>query len=257
MKELDELLLLSGQDVPYVSAGLQIHQPRIKEIAMVGEKNYYAGIGLLKLDKSFLEVQDKAVLDNFSNFDIIMMMIQNSNPEIQIMKTNLLMVLAILFPRYTIALESKAIVLREIIDNKPSEHENVINSENYGEFCFIVDQVSGLSQGHMEQNYNAKSKMAQRIAEKLKKGRQKAAKSKGETNTSIIARYVSILAVGQQKDMNFLMNYTLPQLFDEYQRYSLKTQFDMNIQMRLAGAKDVESPKNWMDDLNEKSSQSF
>jgi hypothetical protein len=47
------------------------------------------------------------------------------------------------------------------------------------------------------------------------------------------------------------MNYTLYQLFEEYKRYSTKLAFDMNMSARLAGAKDVSTPKNWLEDLND------
>ena len=35
MEELDELLLLSGNDIPFPDARLNVHQPRIKEIALI------------------------------------------------------------------------------------------------------------------------------------------------------------------------------------------------------------------------------
>jgi len=33
---IDTLLLLSGNDVPFIKAGISIHQPSLKEIAYVG-----------------------------------------------------------------------------------------------------------------------------------------------------------------------------------------------------------------------------
>ena len=40
---LNDLLLLSGNDIPFTGAQLTIHQPTIKEIAYVGEENFYTG----------------------------------------------------------------------------------------------------------------------------------------------------------------------------------------------------------------------
>lgn len=254
MPEIDELLLLSGQDVPFPSAQLQIRQPRIKDIAVVGEKDFFAGTGLINFDKDTLDVQDNSVLEKVSNFDIIMTMMQNSNPEARIMRANLVKLLAVLFPRYLIDIQKDKIVLTDIETEIEDDRIREINNENFEEFKEIIEQITCLNLGQQEKKFNAKSKMAQRIAAKLKKGRQKAAQTKGENISSLLGRYVSILSVGEQKDMNKLMEYTMPQIFEEYQRYSLKIQFDMNIEARLAGAKDVDSPKNWMDDLKEESS---
>jgi len=35
-------------------------------------------------------------------------------------------------------------------------------------------------------------------------------------NVTILSRYISILAVGEQKDINLLLEYTVFQLFDEF-----------------------------------------
>ena len=255
MEEIDELLLLSGQDVPYMSAQLQIHQPTIRDISVVGEKRFYAGAGLLQFDKDVLTVEDKSVLEKISNFDIIMMMIKNPSPETQTMKINMMMVLAILFPDYNIDIGEDKIILKDVTRGNDDVKE--INNSNYNELTLLLDQILCISQRDKEPKINPQSAMAKKIADKLKKGRKKVAQSKGEQTSSLLARYISILAVGEQKDINQLMNYTLYQLFEEYQRYNAKVQFDMNIQMRLAGAKDISNPKNWMDDLGDESSSSF
>lgn len=36
MNKLDELLLLSGNDIPFIEAQITIHQPTLKEIAYIG-----------------------------------------------------------------------------------------------------------------------------------------------------------------------------------------------------------------------------
>ena len=68
---------------------------------------------------------------------------------------------------------------------------------------------------------------------------------------SILSRYASILAVGTQKNLNELMQYTVYQLFDEFQRFQLKVQWDAYIQARMAGAKDLDEVDNWMIDLQD------
>jgi len=51
---VDELLLLSGNDIPFPQARLTIHQPTLKEIAYITEQRFWAGCELLKFNKDFL-----------------------------------------------------------------------------------------------------------------------------------------------------------------------------------------------------------
>ena len=73
----------------------------------------------------------------------------------------------------------------------------------------------------------------------------------GESNKiSILSRYISILAVGQSKDINSLMQYTVYQLYDEFKRFELKQNYDIYFNAKLAGAKDLDEVDNWMKDLH-------
>lgn len=254
MIEIDELLLMSGLDVPFPAAQLQIHQPQIRDISIVGEKRFFAGAAILQFDKDILKVEDNSVLDKLSDFDIIMTIVHNQAPEFQEIRINLLMLLSILFPTCTIELQKDRFLLKDMTKEGSNEESSPkeINSSNYEEFKTLLNQILCLDSTG-QKKYNPQSAMAKRIAAKLKKGRQKASQDKGENLTSLLSRYVSILAVGLNKDINSLMNYTLYQLFEEYKRYSAKLSFDMNMSARLAGAKDVSTPKNWMDNLDEDS----
>ena len=50
--------------------------------------------------------------------------------------------------------------------------------------------------------YNPAGEAARRIAEKLQKRKEVLAEQKGEQKIAILGRYVSILAVGEKKDLN-------------------------------------------------------
>ena len=107
--------------------------------------------------------------------------------------------------------------------------------------------------GEGEREYNPANRAAQAIVDKIKRGRQKVKEIKNQNSEgqseSILSRYISILAVGEQKDINSFRNYTVFQLFDEFTRFSLKQQFDQNISWRLAGAQDLQQPEDWMKNL--------
>ena len=72
---------------------------------------------------------------------------------------------------------------------------------------------------------------------------------------SILSRYASILAIGLQLSLNEIMQWTVCQLYDEFQRFQLKVQWDAYIQARMAGAKDLEEVDNWMIDLRDQGKQ--
>jgi hypothetical protein len=80
---IDELLFLSGNDLPFPQGQITIHQPRLKEIAFITEQRFWPACELLKFNKNSLPDKDKNGLSNRSNFNIIMTMVQEKNLESQ------------------------------------------------------------------------------------------------------------------------------------------------------------------------------
>ena len=119
---------------------------------------------------------------------------------------------------------------------------------NYDEFKSILSQIFCLDAG--DAKYDPADALAARIAEKLKKRKEKLENLKqGDSQRiNIFGLFISTLAVGLQKDMNDLLNYTVYQIRDEYKRFQLKYIFDQNFSARLAGAQDLEEVSNWMED---------
>ena len=242
---LNELLLLSGNDIPFPEAQIIIHQPKIKEIAYMGEENFYTACEFLKFSKDKLNEQDRIHLENCSNFEVIMSIMKEQNAVVQKHKVCVTMLLSLLFPEYTISLKEKCIVL------KLNEEEFFINDKNFESFKKVLNKIFCLSGGKDNStDYNPSGEMARQIAEKLNSRHQKLAEMKSEGFKSILGRYVSILAVGEKKDMNELLQYTVYQLFDEFKRYELKVQYDIYFKARLAGAKDLKEVDDWMKDIH-------
>lgn len=244
---IDELMLLSGNDLPFPQAQLTIHQPRLKEIAYITEQRFWSGCELLKFDKEILPDEDKINLSNKSNFDIIMMMIQEKTLESQQGRLNVMSVLALLFPTSAIALDKKAIRFK----NPQTEEEiGEINEDNFEIFKGILIKMFCLTSGENKQ-YNPSGELAKKIANKLKRGQMKKAQLAPETKIAIFSRYISILAVGEQKDINDFMNYTVYQIMDEFRRYELKLHYDAWERYRIAGATGMEDPEDWLKDIHE------
>ena len=248
---LSDLLLLSGNDIPFAGARAIIHQPTLKEIAYIGEEMFFVGCGFLNFSKDLLSSQDKIKLADYDDFNIFMMIITNRTPETKRSVEAALLVLTLIFPLYKVGVRTNEIVLSK------DGQEFLINKANFQEFKEILIDMFSLNLGKVaETNYNPEGTMAQRIADKFKKRHEQLLKIKSEAapadkRVSILSRYASILAVGNGKDLNELMDYTVCQLYDEFQRFQLKVQWDAYIQARMAGAKDLEEVDNWMIDLRE------
>lgn len=61
------LALMCGTDIPVPECQLFIHQPKIKEIALIGETDFFSGIQCLCLNKNMF-VEDESLLATTNNF---------------------------------------------------------------------------------------------------------------------------------------------------------------------------------------------
>jgi hypothetical protein len=242
--EVDELLLQTGADIPFAQARLTIHQPLLKEIAFMGESNFHIGSQFLLFDKNNLSDKDKVGLENQSNFNIFMSVMHSHEKAIH--KTCALMILALLFPEAKMKVEADKILLQL------EQFSSSINEQNFVDFQSIIKQIFCLGDKGDSSNYDPADALAARIANKIKKGKEKLAEKKGIdiTKISIYSKYISILAVGLNKDKNELSNYTVYQLMDEFERFQRYQSFDIYIKAKMAGAQDLEEVDNWMGDLH-------
>ena len=246
---VDEVVLITGIDIPFPPAEITIHQPTIEEIAYIGEDAFFNGIHMLQFNKDMLAIENIAPLEKMSDFQILLSLLQNKkDPASQIQRVNIEMVLTLMFPEY------KVLIMPNMIAFTAEGENHIINEENFDEFKKVLKvmySMGGQAQGEIE--YNPANPAARAIVDKIKRGREKVKEIKNQNSEgqseSILSRYISILAVGEQKDINSFKKYTVFQLFDEYNRFSLKQQFDQNLSFRLAGAQDLPQPEDWMASL--------
>ena len=243
----NHLLLMSKNDIPFTQARVNIHQPTINEISFIGEESFLIGSQFLNFSINNLSSEDKVRLVNKTDFEVFMSMM-NSRENAKY-KVYAIMVLTLLFPDYQIKIDANEIRLIKNDDFSSSS----INNLNYDAFKDIIASMFCLNETEgNEGSYNPANEYAAKIAEKLKKRQNKLAKEKGIDlkKISIFGRYVSILAVGEHKDINELMNYTVYQLKDEFKRFQMKQEFDFYVKAKMAGAKDLEEVDNWMNDIH-------
>lgn len=243
---LSELLLQSGNDIPFNKARIAIHQPRIKEIAYIGEEKFFVGSHFLMFDKNFyLSDEDKNGLEDKSNFHIFMTVMNSSDGASH--KTDAIMVLTLLFPEYKVEIKKDSILLQS------ENFSSSINEENFEDFKVIINQMFCLKGEAGEEEFNPADPVANKIAEKIKKGKMKKAQTgtdKEMPKINLLSNYISILSVGLGKDKNELMNYTVYQLKDEFKRFQLRESYDLYVKASLAGAQDLEEVENWMEDIH-------
>ena len=237
------LALMCGTDIPVPECQIIIHQPSIKEIALIGESDFFSGIQCLCLNKSMF-VKDESDLANTSNFQIFMTIM--SEKEAADKKFAVQQVCTLLFPKYKVSFTPRSIM---IIGGETS----IMIDENNFEFLqAAITDICCLKTGPMDQQaFNPADAKAREIAEKLMRGRSRVAAQKGETNISIFSQYLSIITVGlNSMSLQNAMDLTMFQLYDLVERYMLYINWDMDIRSRLAGAKPENQPDNWMKSIH-------
>lgn len=248
---LNELLLLSGNDIPFAAAGLTIHVPRLREIRLIGEETFFTGIQFLNFSKSNITLNDNNTLDNVSDFQLLMSIAAGDQENLRKDKHAAELVLGLLFPDYIIHFLPIGIAFSK-------EGENFfIREEHFQEFKNVLQQLFCLDEifkENVNRNYNPGNAMAERLAKQFERYHKKINEIKNQQSQgqkiTILSRYISILAVGAHKDINVLCNYSVYQLFDEFNRFILKQQSDMYIQAKMAGAQDLQEVENWMKDIH-------
>ena len=237
------LALMCGTDYPVPECQLIIHQPRIKEIALLGEQDFFSGIQCLCLNKTMF-VKDESLLANTNNFQIFMTIM--SEKEAADKKLAVQQVCTILFPTYKVMFTPRSVLLSG--DGQTVQ----IDESNFEFLQEALSAICCMKTGPMDQqSFNPSDAKAREIAEKLMRGRQRVAAQKGQSNTSIFSQYLSILAVGlSSMSLQDAMDLTMFQLYDLVERYMLYINWDMDIRCRLAGGKPDGQPDNWMKNIH-------
>lgn len=237
------LAMMCGADLPVPQCQLVVHQPTIKEISLIGEKNYFTGAQCLTLNKSMFVVEGKNVLGELNNFQIFMMVM--GEKEAKEKKNATIQTLQLICPNYKTVFTPRSLVLMS------PDHSITIDENNFDDFQDVLRLVFCSKNGPMDQqSFNPQGSKAQEIAQKLMRGRDRIAKEKGGSNSSVLSQYVSILSIGLGISVLDLINLTMFQIYDLIERYGLYMDWDIDLRSRLAGSKPDKNPENWMKNLH-------
>lgn len=205
------LSLITGIDIPIPDCQLILHQPTIKELSYIGEKEFYQSVNLLCIRKNASQVE----LQDFSDFQIFLTVL-NESKEI---KKDILEVLSLFFPKYKVIFTPRALLFNLEKDS------SIIDENNFSSFQEILRKVCCLNAGR-DESFNPANAIAAEIARKLERGRQRVAAQKQhseDVGSSVFSRYLSILSIALNTPINNLVDLTIFQIQDLIDRYALWT----------------------------------
>lgn len=237
---------MAGIDIPIPELQITAHVPVVKEIAFMGEQEFFMAVQYLCLEKESL-IQDESLLSSLTNFQVLMKVLEQSRDKSK--KTAITNLLKLLFPDYMAIITKNSIILK-LIDGETTV---LIDDSNFEQFRAVLKEILCVNSIFQGENviYNPINQKAKEIADKLMRGRRRAAEAKNKgSNDSVLTRYISILTVARVASLEQCLQCNLFQLFDLMERYTSYVEWDTDLQVRLAGGKPDKPVESWMRDLH-------
>lgn len=248
---IDILELLSGRDIVVKELNLKFHQPTLNEVSLLGEQVFRTILRLCCADTDSLFKQASLKLQTeMSNIELLY--VYTKKEDVSGLSSKIKIFFNILFPDYTVTFNEHDIFL---LHDKTLVR---INQTNYEIFNKTLQEICGYdnSLNQSSPKYNPANKQAASIAEKLRKGQEKADSQKSSTaSQNFFARFASILSVGLGINLNEIMEYTLFQFYDITLRFQYHFSFSIELQMSALGAtpknkEEEKDKKSFMDDIH-------
>lgn len=234
---IDELQIITGIDIPVEELSLTIHQPRAKEIAMVGESEYFIALSIFKMTKEQLKIEAPEV----SNWMVFQ---ESLKQEIQGVKNT-----RVLLTNFLQLFFLSKVILgpRSIMLNSQDNLTN-IEPEQFDILQEIISTVGGKSLlTPAEEEFKPGNRKAAEIAEKMKKARKRLAAQQPKVKSDgFMARYIKTVAVATSNSLEEVNNMTLLQLNEIMQTYLAWEAYDLEVKSRLAGAKGDDKLVHWV-----------
>lgn len=235
----------TGIDIPIPELGLVLHQPSITELSYLGtDEIIFSVIKFITLKKEnyFQNLPAFAEITNFKIFSTIL-----QEKESKELKDNIFSLLFILFPDYKFMFSPSGGL---IANNVETKHSVLIDD---AKFEILQEKLREIFQTYKifgaEKIYNPANRKAAEIAEKIKRGKQKVAAQKGSFQESVLARYISILSVGLHINPLEICKWTLPTLYEVFERFNLNMAWNIDLKIRLAGGSPDQPVDDWMKDI--------
>lgn len=243
--EIDNFLLLSGEDILLTDSNIIIYNPTIKDIVcfFLNETKFLTGFEFLFFSKSRLDNSEQQLLTEVSDFEVLMTLLNMSdtNTSLKSQLDCFKKFLLLLFKNYDIEYREDGILLSQ------GQHAFLIDEKIFNEVKNVVNQMFPFKK-QQGIDFNPQSERARQIAEKIKKAREKLQKTKGQKTGAdgLFEKYISILSIGLQIPIKELYKCTVYQLLNMFERYEKKEVYDVYLKAQLAGATGMKEVDHWM-----------
>ena len=141
---------MAGSDIPIPEIQTVLHQPRIKEIAFLGELEYFSVLSTFCFKKELLMAQNPqgaSSLASMSNFQIFMTMINDAKA---VQKEDVLSVFTLLFPGYIAQFLPRSV----FFSNSATQHSFVLDDHTFDAFQIIMQEIGGYNSNSINQELN-------------------------------------------------------------------------------------------------------
>lgn len=254
-----KLSVIAGIPVPIESLGLEAFQPRIKDIAAMGEQPYFSALGLFiksnkeDFQKVILEEQGELTFDEQRelemelniNYGTDFLVFQYLANNIDRAKQNIESLLYIVFPK----LRSIEWMPRIGIQLGLGDKTVLMDERAFEEFKEVIETVFDYqSESDKEKEYNPANPLANEIVEKIKKAKERRAAQNGSRKNdseSALADICSILSASSNTSLLDIIELTYPQLVIQHERSSLLLSFTNQIRASAFGGLKAEDIIDW------------
>ena len=241
-------LYLSGNQVLVKDCGIFITPPTIKQICFVGEESFLTSAQLIGKSSTFFDKvrEGDTNLRDYQDLQILLILLDEQVEFKKEMEDFFFLIC----PDYKVKFDRSSI---KFVDPEDEEVvRGMLTPFNFSSFQNVVRELLS-PPGQQEQEFNPANETARKIAEKIKKARERKNKQAVQKqNISVFGTYISILSVGMNVDINILFSYTPFQLYDSFSRYWLKVRYDFYQKISTTPMMDtskLEAPDEWTKNL--------
>lgn len=238
---IDSLQLISGTPIQVGEMEVRIRQPKIREIAKIGEKDFYNFLSFFRITKEnvlngITDLAQKEALSELSEYEILHLILSN-DPDIE---AGMSIILNMIIEDIEFVKFNQMFIVIKL----NSGQQYVINDESFLVIKDIIYQIFDIKS--QEAAFNPANKQASDIAQKLEERKRKLAAMQGKKDESMLADLISILAVGLGcLNIDEILDLTLYQILTLIKRFGMYSQYNVQIQAMMQGAEDVELV-DWM-----------
>lgn len=254
MYKVDDLTLITGGNIIINDPPVEIQQPSIKQISLVGEREFFRSLNIFDIDSEPLvnfingveniDAEEKELMiEAITEYDNLLFFMKSSfigegQDQFQIVDMAKV-VFNLIMPDYEFVFNQETGDML-LMNQKENSHSIVVDREFFDLLKDIANQIFLLDKFFGTSAQPEMSEGARRIAQKMEESEKKIRRMKGEEaeGTSYFARILSVM--GLKKELEYLSSLTVYQLDNQFERMNLFVSYDQSLKAHLAGATNIE-----------------